>query len=92
MLYGGRYQLGILRRCDMGRVRNISPIADRDEKRYNSIFRKLFGYRYFESVSNLQHFLGRPTWEELVARRQNNFLHKANVTDDNSLFKLVCQL
>ena len=75
----------------------ISYIADRDEKRslrvaYNSIFRKLFGYRYFESVSNLQHFLGRPTWEELVARRQNNFLHKASVTDDNSLLKLLCQL
>ena len=75
----------------------ISHIADRDEKRslrvaYNSIFRKLFGYRYFESVSNLQHFLGRPTWEELVERRQNNFLHKANVTDENNLLKLVCQL
>ena len=40
----------------------------------------------------LQHFLGRPSWEGLVARRQNHFLHKANVTDDNGLLKLVCLL
>ena len=43
----------------------------RDERRslrvaYNAIFRKLFGYRDFESVTNLQHALGCPTWDELV--------------------------
>ena len=41
-------------------------VANRDERRslrvaYNSIYRKLFGYRYFESVTNLQHSLARPT-------------------------------
>ena len=43
-------------------------ISNRDEKRslriaYNSVFRKLFGYRYFESVTNLQHSLNCLTWE-----------------------------
>ena len=43
-----------------------SHIADRDEKRslrvaYNSIFRRIFGYRNFESVTNLQNALRRPT-------------------------------
>ena len=63
-------------------------VADRDEKRslrvaYNSIFRKLFGYRYFESVTNLQHALGRPTWEELVQKRQNGFLNRARSSESN---------
>ena len=44
----------------------IVHVADRDERRslrvaYNSIFRKLFGYRPFESVTNLQHALRRCT-------------------------------
>ena len=90
MLYGGRYQLGILRRYDMGRVRNISPIADRDEKRYNSIFRKLFGYRYFESVTNLQHSLSRQTWEELVDHRQSSFEHRLSVCASGSLVRAFC--
>ena len=29
---------------------------------YDSVYRQLFGYRSFGSVSNLQHFLGRKTW------------------------------
>ena len=49
----------------------IIHVSNRDEKRslrvaYNSLFRKLFGYRQFESVTNLQHSLGRHTWEELI--------------------------
>ncbi len=48
----------------------VIHVADRDERRqlrvaYNSVFRKLFNYRWSESVTALQHFLGRPTWEEL---------------------------
>ena len=59
----------------------IAKVSDRDENRslrvaYNSIFRKLFGYRYFESVTNLQHSLGRPTWEELVERRSLSFVQR----------------
>ena len=39
---------------------------------YNSLFRKLFNYRTWESVSNLQHAFDRLTWEELI-ERQNAF-------------------
>ena len=54
-------------------------VTDRDERRrlrvaYNSIFRKVFNYRYWESVTELQHALKRPTWEELVAKRTDKFM------------------
>ena len=54
-------------------------IADRDERRklrvaYNSIFRRVFGYRDWESVTDLQHALGRKTWEELIESRTAKFL------------------
>ena len=57
----------------------VIHVADRDQRRrlrvaYNSIFRRIFGYRDWESVTNLQHALHRPTWEELVARRTANFM------------------
>ena len=57
---------------------NVIHVADRDEHRrlrvaYNSIFRKLFDYRPWESVTKLQRALNRPTWEELVERRRKNF-------------------
>ena len=70
-------------------------VSNRDEKRslrvaYNSIFRKLFGYRYLESVTNLQHSLGRPTWEELVERRQQNFISRARSCDPNMLVRAFC--
>ena len=65
-------------------------VANRDEKRsmrvaYNAIFRRLFGYRHYESVTNLQHSLGRKTWEELVEARQISFLHRAKQFADDSL-------
>ena len=42
----------------------IIHVAHRDERRslrvaYNAIYRRIFRYRMFESVSNLQHLLGR---------------------------------
>ena len=40
---------------------------------YNSVYRKLFGYSYRESVTSLQHALERPTWEELVLKRKADF-------------------
>ena len=72
-------------------------VANRDEKRslrvaYNSVFRKLFGYRWFESVTNLQHSLGRPTWEELVNKRQSDFLLRARLCEGGSLVRSLCQL
>ena len=45
---------------------------------YNSIFRKLFNYTYRQSVTDLQHALGRPTWEELVDSRQQTFYERIN--------------
>ena len=70
----------------------VTDIANRDERRslrvaYNSIFRKLFGYRHFESVTNLQHFLRRPTWEELVERRKSGFFHRAYLCDEGTLVR-----
>ena len=70
-------------------------VANRDERRslrvaYNSIYRKLFGYRYFESVTNLQHSLARPTWEELVERRRSGFLKRARRCEDDSLVRAFC--
>ena len=40
---------------------------------YNSIFRQIFGYRTRDSVTDLQHQLQRPTWEELIAKRKESF-------------------
>ena len=59
-------------------------VADRDTRRklrvaYNSVFRHIFGYRRSESVSDLQHQLGRPTWEELVERRKSRFLTNLSI-------------
>ena len=56
----------------------VLHVSNRDENRqlraaYNSLFRKIFGYRWSESVSVLQTFLGHPTWEQLVAKRQSDF-------------------
>ena len=69
-------------------------VSNRDEKRslrvaYNSVFRKLFGYCYFESVTNLQHSLNRLTWEELVDRRRSGFLNRAKRCDNGSLAHLL---
>ena len=57
----------------------VIHVADRDERRrlrvaYNSIFRRVFGYRNWESVTDLQHALKRPTWEELIEKRTANFM------------------
>ena len=70
-------------------------VSNRDERRslrvaYNSIFRKLFGYRYYESVTNLQHALGRKTWEELVEKHESNFLARARLCSDDTLIKSLC--
>ena len=43
---------------------------------YNSLFRKIFGYRNFESVTDLQLSLARPTWEMLSESRIVSFYHR----------------
>ena len=74
----------------------LTHVANRDERRslrvaYNSIFRKPIGYRYFESVTNLQHALGRLTWKELIERRKSGFESRARTCDDDSLVRALCQ-
>ena len=56
----------------------VLVVKNRDERRqlrvaYNSVFRKIFGYRWSESVTALQGFLGRPTWEQIIEKRLANF-------------------
>ena len=68
----------------------IIHVSNRDERRqlrvaYNSIFRKLFHYRWSESVSALQAFLKRPTWEQLVEKRRSNFLDRIRRADPSVL-------
>ena len=48
----------------------VIDVADRDERQtlrvaFNSIFRRVFGYRQWESVTNLQHSLKRHRWKGL---------------------------
>ena len=56
----------------------VIHVADRDASRklrvtYDAIFRQIFRYRQTESVTDLQHQLGRPTWEELLLKRTEKF-------------------
>ena len=68
----------------------IVHVSNRDERRqlrvaYNSVYRKIFGYRRSQSVSELQKFLGKPTWEELVDSRKNKFQQRLGDGTVNSL-------
>ena len=58
----------------------VIVVLDRDTRRqlrvaYNSVFRRIFSYRSWQSVSQLQSFLSRPTWEELLEKRTEKFCH-----------------
>ena len=59
----------------------VIHVSDHDTRRkmrvaYNAIFRRIFSYRYYESVRELQAFLNRLTWEELIEKRQSKFCQK----------------
>ena len=71
----------------------IVHVANRDERRqlrvaYNAVFRKIFGYRRSQSVSELQKFLGKPTWEELVESRKNKFLQRLSESTVSALARI----
>ena len=73
----------------------VVDVVDRNERRslrvaYNAIFRKLFGYRVFESVTALQHALRRHTWEELVEHRSASFMNRAKSCKPDSLIRAFC--
>ena len=68
----------------------IIHVANQNEKRplrvaYNSLFRKIFDYRRSQSVTELQHFLSRPTWEELVTKRVSCFNNRLSKCNPDSL-------
>ena len=72
----------------------VIQVLNRDERRqlrvaYNSLFRKIFNYRWSESVSALQSFLERPTWEQLVEKRRNNFVKRVCEADSSALSFLL---
>ena len=72
----------------------VVHVADRDERRqlrvaYNSVFRKIFCYRWSHSVSMLQAFLERPTWEQLLEKRLKTFVTRVNGNDADSLSRVL---
>ena len=66
---------------------HISDQRERNKLRvaYNSLFRKIFSYRHFESVRELQGLLCRPTWEELIDKRKVGFCNKLQHLPSSSL-------
>ena len=72
----------------------VVHIADRRQKNkmrvtYNSMFRKVFNYSWRESVTDLQNNLGRPTWEELIAKRKDNFFERFRYLPSDSLVRAL---
>ena len=72
----------------------VVTVADRKKRSkmrvaYNSIFRKLFNYSWRESVTDLQHALGRPTWEELISNRVDNFMKKCRLMPCDTLVQVL---
>ena len=72
----------------------IIHVSNRDERSqlrvaYNSIFRNIFRYSYRESVTDLQHALGRKTWEELLEMRSDKFLRNCALCYDSPLLKAL---
>ena len=56
-------------------IARFSDLRERSKIRaaYNSLFRRIFGYRVRESVTDLQLTLGCPTWELLVDKLKVGF-------------------
>ena len=72
-------------------VIHVQNIDERRQLRvaYNSIFRKLFGYRWSQSVTQLQTFLGRPTWEQLIENRKIGFYERILNSQHHSLARAL---
>ena len=73
----------------------VIVVSNRDDKRqlrvaYNSIYRKMFGYSYRESVTLLQHTLGRLTWEELLEDKKKSFLTRCKKNPVNPVIHYFC--
>ena len=59
---------------------------------YNSLFRKIFGYRVFESVTDLQLSLARPTWEMICHSRNESFFQRLSQCNADSPVHLFAVL
>ena len=73
----------------------VVNVADRKQlskmrAAYNAIFRKLFHYSFRESVTDLQHQLGRPTWEEPIEKRKSKFTKNLTLLPTHSLARVTC--
>ena len=75
----------------------VAHFADHREKSkiraaYNSLFRNLFEYRKFESVTDLQLSLGRPTWEMILYKAKCGFCNRLSTCNAESpvhVFSLI---
>ena len=72
-------------------------VSDQTERRklrvaYNLIYRRLFTYCTSESVTALQGFIGKPTWEQLIERSRNNFKHNILSCPVDSLLRVAMAL
>ena len=75
----------------------VSFFSDRRERSkiraaYNSVFPRIFGYRNFESVTELQLALARPTWEMLMEDRTLGFyrrLSNCNADSPVHIFSVI---
>ena len=67
-------------------------VSNQDTRRqlrvaYNSVFRRIFNYRQWQSVRELQSLLSRFNWEELVEYRTSKFLNRIRVDPQlNAIF------
>ena len=59
---------------------------------YNSLFRKIFGYRLFESVTELQLSLAAPTWELQIENQKLSFHERLAICDASSLVHIFSLL
>ena len=59
---------------------------------YNSLFRKIFGYKNFESVTDLQLSLARPTWEMLCQICIDSFYQRLSQSSAESPVHLFAVL
>ena len=65
---------------------HFSDARDKSKIRaaYNSLFRKIFGYRTYESVTDLQLSLARPTWEMLIEGLKVGFHNRLSLCNADS--------
>ena len=68
---------------------HVKDVNERRQMRvaYNAVYRKMFGYSYRESVTLLQHSLGRSTWEELVEKKKSDFQRRICSCPSDSLVR-----